>query len=54
MSVVVLLSLFAVVGYAFGLLVSMFVQDKPFHGALAICLLSGPGTALAFLHLTLA
>ena len=54
MSVVVMVLLAAVVMAAIGLLIAMFVKDKPFYGALSIFVLSGPATVLAFVHLTLA
>jgi hypothetical protein len=39
---------------AIALLVAMYVRDKPFYGVLSIGLLSGPGTILSFVHLTVA
>jgi len=54
MSVVVLLLLSATIATAIGLLVAMFVEDKPFYGAMGVCVLAGPCTVLAFLHLTVA
>jgi hypothetical protein len=54
MSVVVMLLLAVVVMAAIGLLVAMFVKDKPFYGALSIFVLSGPATVLAFVYLTVA
>lgn len=54
MSVVVLVLLAAVVMAAVGLLVAMFVKDRPLYGALSIFVLAGPATVLAFVHLATA
>jgi hypothetical protein len=32
----------------------MYVKDKPFYGAMGLCVLTGPGSALAFLYTALA
>ncbi|MEU7789778.1 MULTISPECIES: hypothetical protein [unclassified Amycolatopsis] len=54
MSVVVLTLLAATAAAAAGLLWKMYRADEPLLGGLAICLLVGPGTVLAFLHVGLA
>ncbi|GAA1303986.1 hypothetical protein [Saccharothrix xinjiangensis] len=54
MSVVVLVLLIAVVLAAIGLMVTMFVKDRPLHGVVGLGLLAGPGPLLALLHLSLA
>jgi hypothetical protein len=54
MSVVALVLFFAVVLIVAAAMVAMYVKDKPFYGAMGICVLSGPGTVLAFLYLALA
>lgn len=53
MSVVVLSLLLVTALVAVGLLVKMHLDDAPLLGGLAICLLVGPGTLLAFLHVGL-
>jgi hypothetical protein len=53
MSVVLLTLLAATVVAALVLLVAMLVKDKPFYGAMGVCVLAGPGTVLAFMHLAL-
>ncbi len=53
-SVVVLVLFFAAVVFAVGLLVAMATRDKPFYGAMGVCLIAGPGSLLAFLHVALA
>ncbi|MEV6647321.1 hypothetical protein [Amycolatopsis sp. NPDC051371] len=53
MSTVVLSLLVAVIAFAVGLLVKMFRQDEPLFGGLGICLLVGPGSLLAFVHVGL-
>lgn len=50
MSVVVLSLLTLVVLAAGGLLVTMFLKDKPFYGAVGVSVLLGPGTLLAFVY----
>jgi hypothetical protein len=50
MSVVVLVLLFAAVLVALGLLVGMYTKDRPFYGAMAVCLLTGPCAVLAFAY----
>ncbi len=54
MSVVLLVLLFAVVVVVAGAMAAMFVKDKPFYGAVGICVLCGPGTLLTFLYVALA
>lgn len=54
MSVVVLALLFAVIVAVVGAMVAMVVKDKPFYGAMGICVLLGPGVLLAFLYVGLA
>ena len=54
MSVVVLVLLFAMVVSAIGLLVAMYVKDKPLYGAMAVGMVTGPCAVLAFLHLAVA
>jgi hypothetical protein len=54
MSVVVLVLLTLVVLAAGGLLVAMFLKDKPFYGTLGLGVLLGPGTALAFVYTVVA
>ena len=54
MSVVVLVLFFAAVAAAVALLVTMYAKDKPFYGAVAVGLLTGPCAVLAFLHLAVA
>jgi hypothetical protein len=53
MSFVVLALAFAVFAAAVGLLVAMYVKDKPFYGAAAVGMLLGPGTVLAFTYIAL-
>ena len=54
MSVVVLLLLLAAVVTAIGLLVAMYVKDKPLYGAMAVGLVTGPCAVLAFVHVAVA
>lgn len=54
MSVVVLALLFAVVVAVAGAMGAMVVKDKPFYGAMGICVLLGPGVLLAFLYVGVA
>lgn len=54
MSFVVLALTLAVAAAAVGLLVAMYAKDKPFYGAVAMGVLLGPGTVLAFTYVTLA
>jgi hypothetical protein len=54
MSVVVLILLTALVMAVAGMLVVMFVKEKPLYGAMGLCVLLGPGTVLAFLYVVLA
>lgn len=52
---VVSMTLFAVtVLAAIALLVRMFTKEEPFYGAMGLCLLAGPGTLLAFVHIAVA
>ncbi|CAM3352654.1 hypothetical protein KIPE111705_04260 [Kibdelosporangium persicum] len=51
MSVVVLVLFLAAVAAAIGLLVAMSVKDKPLYGGIAVGILTGPGTVLAFLYM---
>lgn len=53
MPTVVLTLLVGVVGAAVGLLVAMVRRDEPLWGGLGICLLVGPGSLLAFVHVGL-
>lgn len=54
MSFVVLALTLAVVAAAVGLLVAMYAKDKPFYGAVAMGVLLGPGTILAFTYVAVA
>lgn len=54
MSVVVLVLGLAVVAAAVGLLIAMYARDKPFYGVVALGVLLGPGTVLAFTYVALA
>lgn len=54
MSVVVLVLFVAAVAAAVGLLVAMFVKDKPLYGGIGVGVLTGPGTVLAFLYMAAA
>lgn len=53
MSFAVLVLAIAVVVAAVGLLVAMYAKDKPFYGAVALGMLLGPGTILAFTYVAL-
>ena len=53
MSAVVLILFFVVVIAVAGSMVAMYVKDKPFYGAMGLCVLTGPGTLLAFLYAVL-
>jgi len=53
MSLAVLVLTLAVLAAAVGLLVAMFVRDKPFYGVVALGVLLGPGTVLAFTYVAL-
>jgi hypothetical protein len=53
MSFAVLVLAIAVVATAAGLLVAMYTKDKPFYGVVALGILLGPGTILAFTYLAL-
>lgn len=54
MSVVVMVLLIATILVAIALLAAMFVQDKPFYGAIATLILVGPGSVLTFMYFSLA
>jgi len=54
MSVVVLMLLCATVVAAIGLLVAMFIKDRPFYGAMSVCLIAGPCSVLAFVYVAVA
>jgi hypothetical protein len=54
MSIVVLVLTLAVIAAAVGLLVAMYGRNKPFYGVVALGLLLGPATILAFTYLTVA
>jgi hypothetical protein len=54
MSVVVLLLLILVVLSAGGLLVAMFLKNKPLYGAVGVSVLLGPATVLAFVYTVIA
>ncbi|ROP42052.1 hypothetical protein [Saccharothrix texasensis] len=51
---VVLVLLVAMVLAAVGLMVGMFVKDKPLYGALGLGVLTGPGALLALAHMAVA
>jgi tRNA-binding EMAP/Myf-like protein len=53
MSLVVLVLTLAAVAAAVGLLVAMYLKDKPFYGVVAMGMLLGPGTVLAFTYVAL-
>lgn len=54
MSVLVMVLLIGTILATIALLAAMFVQDKPFYGAIATLFLVGPGSVLAFLYYSLA
>jgi hypothetical protein len=54
MSFAVLVLTLAVVAAAVGLLAAMYVKDKPFYGVVALGILLGPGTILAFTYVAIA
>ncbi|OKI28597.1 hypothetical protein A6A25_30770 [Saccharothrix sp. CB00851] len=54
MSVVVLALLAVAVLAAGGLMVRMFVKDEPLYGAVALGVLTGPGSVLALAHMAVA
>lgn len=54
MSVVVMVLLIGTILATIALLAAMFVQDKPLYGAIAILVLGGPSSVLAFLYYSLA
>jgi hypothetical protein len=54
MSIVVLVLTLVVVVAAVGLLVAMYARSKPFYGVVALGILLGPATILAFTYLTVA
>jgi hypothetical protein len=49
-SVAVLAFLIAVITGGVALLAAMYVKNKPFYGAMGLCLLSGPGSILTFVY----
>jgi hypothetical protein len=54
MSAVVLSLLVAIVAVAVGFFVAMFRRDEPLLGGIGVCLLVGPGSLLAFVHVGVA
>jgi hypothetical protein len=54
MSFVVLALMFAVIAATVGLLVAMYAKDKPYYGAVAMGMLLGPASILAFAYVALA
>jgi hypothetical protein len=54
MSAVVLSLLVAIVAVAVGFFVAMFRRDEPLLGGIGVCLLVGPGSMLAFVHVGVA
>ncbi|MER5262713.1 hypothetical protein ABTZ99_11605 [Actinosynnema sp. NPDC002837] len=54
MQIVVLALLAVMVLAAGGLMVRMFVKDEPFYGAVALGVLTGPGSLLALAHMAVA
>ena len=54
MSFAVLVLAIAVAAAAVGLLAAMCAKDKPFYGVVALGMLLGPGTILAFTYVALA
>ncbi|HEY7596078.1 MAG TPA: hypothetical protein VH969_23245 [Actinophytocola sp.] len=50
-SVAVLVFLVVAIATSVGLVTMMFVKNKPFYGAIGLCLLSGPGSVLTFVYL---
>jgi hypothetical protein len=53
-TVAVLAFLLAVVLAVVALMAAMYVKDKPFYGAMGVCLLSGPGSILTFVYVVMA
>jgi hypothetical protein len=53
MSTVVLVLTLAALAATVGLLVAMYVKDRPLYGAAAMGVLLGPGTVLAFAYVAL-
>ena len=53
MAVLVLTLTILTIMAAIGLLTAMHVKDKPWYGAMGICLLLGPTTVLAFTYVAL-
>ncbi|TDV35307.1 hypothetical protein [Actinophytocola oryzae] len=54
MSLVVLVLALAVLAASLGMLVAMYVKDKPIYGVVSLGMLLGPGTILAFTYVTIA
>ncbi|MFE9750125.1 hypothetical protein ACFYOT_34890 [Saccharothrix saharensis] len=54
MYVVVLALFVATILAAAGLMARMFVKDEPWYGAVALGVLTGPGSLLALAHMALA
>jgi hypothetical protein len=54
MSLAVLVLTLAVIAASVGLLVAMYVRDKPMYGVVALAMLLGPGTILAFTYVAIA
>ncbi|MFL6118544.1 hypothetical protein [Actinophytocola sp.] len=54
MSLAVLVLTLAVFAASVGLLVAMYVRDKPMYGLVALGILLGPGTILAFTYVAIA
>ncbi len=53
-TVAVIVFLIAVVLAVAALMTAMYVKDKPFYGAMGVCLLSGPGSILTFVYVVMA
>jgi hypothetical protein len=53
MSMVVLVLTLAAFAATVGLLVAMYLKDRPLYGAAAMGVLLGPGTVLAFAYVAL-
>jgi hypothetical protein len=45
--------LIAVIIAVVALMAAMYVKDKPFYGAMGVCLLSGPGSILTFVYVVM-
>jgi hypothetical protein len=53
MSVVLPALLLIMAVFVVGSLVAMYVKDRPIYGVAGLCVLLGPGTILAFMHVAL-